>query len=102
MSKRYEFPSEFLELVRTMPFSEAEELLRQRRQEVLQRLHACNQGPESIDLGYVLAAINDEIHLVVQKRNRIKVGQAVRDCFGDEGFARWRERVVLLELEAMA
>lgn len=102
MSRRYEFPAQLLELVRTMPFCEAEELLRHRRQEVLQRLHACNQGPESMDLGYVLSAINDEIHLLTQKQQRIKVGQAVRDCFGDDGYARWRERLALMEQEAAA
>lgn len=100
MSRDYEFPSGFLELVRTMPLVEADELLVDRRLDLLRRLHACVDGQERVDLGYVLSAVNDEIYLVRQRMQRIKVGQAVRDCFGDEGFARWRERVVLMELEA--
>lgn len=100
MSRRYEFPKQLLELVRTMPFCEAEELLRQRRQEVLERLHASQQGADTVDLGYVLSALNDEIHILVTKQQRIKVGQAVRDCFGEEGFARWRERLAQMEVEA--
>lgn len=101
MSREYCFPSEFLELVRTMPFVEADELLVNRRQEVLSRLYVA-EGEDRVNLGYVLSAINDEIHLVRQKLQRIKVGQAVRDCFGEDGFARWRERVVAMELEALS
>lgn len=101
MSREYRFPTEFLELVRTMPFSEADELLVNRRQEVLSRLYVA-EGEDRVNLGYVLSAINDEIHLVRQKLQRIKVGQAVRDCFGEDGFARWRERVVAMELEALS
>ncbi len=101
MTREYHFPTEFLELVRTMPFIEADELLTNRRQEVLSRLYVA-EGEERLNLGYVLSAINDEIHLVRQKMQRIKVGQAVRDCFGEDGFARWRERVVAMELEALS
>ena len=101
MSKQYEFPTEFLELVRTMPFVEAEEMLETRRQEVLARLYAADKA-DKVDLGYILSAINGELSLVRQKLRRVKVGQAVRDCFGDEGFAAWRERVVMMELEALA
>lgn len=101
MSREYRFPTEFLELVRTMPFVEADELLVNRRQEVLSRLYVA-EGEDRVNLGYVLSAINDEIHLVRQKLQRIKVGQAVRDCFGEDGFARWRERVVAMELEDLS
>lgn len=101
MSRVYQFPTEFLELVRTMPFVEADELLVHRRQEVLSRLYVA-EGEDRVNLGYVLSAVNDEIHLVRQKLQRIKVGQAVRDCFGEDGFARWRERVVAMELEALS
>lgn len=101
MSRRYQFPQEFLEKVRTMPLIEAEELLRDRRREVLAQLMSA-PDPDKIDLGYVLSAINDEIALVVDKRNRVRVGQAVRDCFGAEGFEQWRIRMAQLEQEVQA
>lgn len=101
MSKHYEFPREFLDLVRSMPFVEADELLIQRRQDLLARLLVADDA-DKVDLGYILSAVNDEIHLLRQKMHRVKVSKAVRECFGDEGFELWRQRVVMMELEAAA
>lgn len=101
MSKKYEFPAQFLDLVRSMPFVEADELLVQRRQDLLARLLVAEDA-DKVDLGYILSAVNDEIHLLRQRMQRVKVSKAVRECFGDEGFELWRQRVALMELEAAA
>lgn len=100
MSREYKFPREFLDLVRTMPFIEAEELLRDRRIEVLQRLHEAKDGEEKVNLGYILSALNDELHVVGQKMNRLAIGRAIRQLFGEEGYAKWREWRAMNEAQA--
>ena len=98
-NKRYAFPSEFLELLRTMPWIEAEELLRDRRTEVLARLHSQDTGAQDrVDLGYVISALNNEIHLISQKMERANWSRSVRAVFGEEGWQRVRDHMVMLEV----
>lgn len=67
---------------------EAEDLLRRARSEVLaEKAEWIAEGDTSEDQNFsaLLAKINDEIHYFNDRRNRIRVWNAVRALWGEDG-----------------
>ncbi|AKJ28787.1 hypothetical protein AAW51_2096 [Caldimonas brevitalea] len=81
----------FWATVRSMPWVEAEEVLRARRGDTLRRMNAAQRAGNGVELSCLArltARLNDEIHLVSQRAQRARWSAAVRAVYGDEGWAQ--------------
>jgi hypothetical protein len=79
----------FFETVRTMPFVEAEQELRARRQRALQDRLVALVGKRGHDVdraNLLITFINDELHRLGRINRDHKMQLAVRALFGDEGW----------------
>lgn len=90
------------EVVRGSTFFEAESLLRHYRGELLREC----EGVADFATGAVISRVNDEIHRLAQLQNRVKLTQAIRNVFGQEGQDAVLEELARLEqmarMEALA
>lgn len=82
-------------VVRSTQFLEAELMLKDYRAELvqLQSAHSTQENMAEI------TKVNEEIHRLSQIQNRANIARAVRNIFGDEGWARVREEAARLEYE---
>lgn len=84
-------------IVQSAPVEEAELMLRSYRNMLLRE----NAGKSlQVAAQAEITKVNDEIHRVMQIQSRATWQRAVREVCGDDGYARVRERVVMLQAEA--
>lgn len=82
-------------VVQSTQLHEAQTMLRDYKADLLQ----LRTGPGAQETGPEIARVNDEIHRISQIQNRANISRAVRNLFGEEGWAQVREEVARLEFE---
>lgn len=88
---------EWWQVVRETQFFEAETMLKNYRGELLRE----SKGAPDCATTAEISRINDEIHRLGQLQNKARMSQAVRNVFGDEGFAAVKEEMARLEFMAV-
>lgn len=79
----------FFDVIRSMPFREADEELRRRRHDALQRRLLARIGKDGIEedrLNILLTRLNDELHRINRINRDFQLQVAIRTLFGDEGW----------------
>ncbi len=90
----------FWDTIRTMPVVEAEQMLKEIRADVSLRLVRAREKKSNESVAELCAlntVLNVEIHRIAQINRSAMMTRAIRNLWGEEGHAMWREEIARLE-----
>lgn len=76
----------FWEIVQTAPFVEADQMLRQRKYDALDRKMEATDAKEKVELSNLITRINDELHRLNRINRDYQMQVAIRSVFGEDAW----------------